>query len=257
MHTLHEFARLVQIANSLKLLENFFPINHDQYNSLFQAELKRLAMQTDEPRVRRELEDLEDFGFTAYIAAAVRNSGISDPREIDERIHEIASKLLLGKLFSFDPVSQPFAPRFKRSIANAVRNQVAKDQSRRRHLPSVSITNEPGMGVSPGEIAGRQTLGDEQVTEKFRAFLFSRLGEDAVRVFDQRLNGADVKELVGDGLTSYAIKQLVKTIKSSARDFFSDDPDRLAMIEKAFEAEARTNARRFNHEASRPAVDDE
>ena len=85
-----------------------------------------------------------------------------------------------------------------------------------------------------------QTLLDE-----FRAFLLDRHGEQAVQVFDQKVGGGDVKELVGNGLTSYAVKQLSKKIKSASREFANDDPEFLAMVEKAFQDEAKTVARRF------------
>ena len=85
-----------------------------------------------------------------------------------------------------------------------------------------------------------QTLLDE-----FRAFLLDRHGEQAVQVFDQKVGGGDVKELVGNGITSYGIKELVKKIKVAAREFAADDPEFLGMVEKAFRDEARTVSRRF------------
>nr|ADY58764.1 exocyst complex component 3 [Rubinisphaera brasiliensis DSM 5305] len=85
-----------------------------------------------------------------------------------------------------------------------------------------------------------QTLLDE-----FRAFLLARHCEQAVQVFDQRVGGDDLKGLVGDGLTSYGVKQLVQKIKAATRKFASDDPEFLGIIEKALEDEAKTVARRF------------
>ena len=54
-----------------------------------------------------------------------------------------------------------------------------------------------------------------------------------------------MKGLVGNGLTSYGVKQLVQKIKTAAREFANDDPEFLAMVEKAFQGEARTVSRRF------------
>lgn len=254
MHTFYYYARLAQIAETLRLLETFYPLDKAAYDSLFSTELKRLAMQTTDPRVRRELEDLEGFSFSAYITAAVRNSGVSDPRELDERVHDVVSKLLLGKLFAFDPVNQPFAPRFKRSVANAVRNQVAKDRSRRRHIPSVPITSEPGVGVSPGEIVGRSSAdGDERVVDQFADLVHERLGPLGSAVLRAKLEGDEVKGLIGSSsvglgdLTSYKIKQTVIGIKRLAKEFARQrgDEDFLNQVERAMDAERRTLERRF------------
>lgn len=85
-----------------------------------------------------------------------------------------------------------------------------------------------------------QTLVDE-----FREFLLDRYGEQAVQVFDQRVGGGDVKDLVGNGLTSDAVKNLVKRIQDASRDFAADDPVFLRMVEKVFQDEGNTVARRF------------
>ena len=50
----------------------------------------------------------------------------------------------MGKLFSgYDPrVHGPMDKRFKASVANSIRNLVAKEKTRRRYLPTTSIAQE-------------------------------------------------------------------------------------------------------------------
>ncbi|MFT5527149.1 MAG: hypothetical protein ACI9HK_005131 [Pirellulaceae bacterium] len=80
-----------------------------------------------------------------------------------------------------------------------------------------------------------------QIIASLGLILLDRHGEQAVQVFDQRLGG-DVKDSIGNGLTSYAVKELVRKIKVTAREFAADDPEFLEMVEKAFQDEARTVA---------------
>jgi len=58
-------------------------------------------------------------------------------------------------------------------------------------------------------------------------------------------SGGDVKNLIGNGLSSCAVKTLTRKVKSAAAEFAADDPEFLSIVEKAFEDEARTVARRF------------
>ncbi len=108
-----------------------------------------------------------------------------------------------------------------------------------QNIPSTSISADPHMAIPAPQAA------NDSLIDAFKEFLRERHGEQAVQVFDQRLDGGDVKELVGNGLTSYAVKQLVQKIKSAAREFAANDPEFLGMIEKAFRDEAKTVARRF------------
>ena len=74
----------------------------------------------------------------------MHHAGCHDQREVEERTHEIAVKLLTGKLFTgFDERrSGPMDLRFKTSVGNAIRNMVEKEQNRRRLLPTVPIGQE-------------------------------------------------------------------------------------------------------------------
>src|SRR5208283_864158 len=94
------------------------------------------------------------------IAASVRHAGFHDYREVQERTHDLAVKLLTGKLFQgFDErTSGPMDLRFKRSVSNAIRNLAEKERNRKHYLPSVSIGQEfePG-GVTADDLPARSS----------------------------------------------------------------------------------------------------
>lgn len=162
MHTFIEHVYLLQLAARLRLLENFYPLNPQTYDDMFVAELKRLATRINNPAIRQELEELENFGFTRYISASVRNSGDFDARTLDEKTHDIASQLLVGKLFAgYNPdVHGPFSGRFKISVSNAVKNQASKTRSHRRYLPSVPIlADELPQKNLPGDTGAIESFG--------------------------------------------------------------------------------------------------
>lgn len=220
------FINHIRLADFLRpLAENFYELDHEAYDRLFATELKRLALQTQGPQAKAHLDDMaNDFKFTAYVASSIRQSGVQDEQERNQRTHDVISKLLLGKLFDFDPDAIPFIARFKTSVANAIRNQSAKQSNRTRLLPSIPILNEPGVGISPGEIAGREVpSSDDEFIGEFRALVNSRLGALGTAVLDLRLNGGETKSLIGSDEhgqpTSYRIKQVVLGIKQIAQEF--------------------------------------
>ena len=134
MHNFYEHIRLARLAEQLHLLgENIYDLDFDAYDQLFATELKRLAIQSPQPATKAQLEDMaEKFKFSRYIATSVRRAGFSDEQAVNQITHDIASTLLLGRLFEFDPTEIPFAARFKTSVANAIRNVVAKQRNQRR-----------------------------------------------------------------------------------------------------------------------------
>ena len=72
----------------------------------------------------------------------------------------------------------PLDKRFKRSVANLLRNMAEKERNRRRLLPTIAIGNEfRAGGVTPSDIAVRQTPGDEATIEEFPELVQRRLGE--------------------------------------------------------------------------------
>ena len=162
----------------------------------------------------------------SYIAAAVRNSGCRDQREIQERAHDVAVKLLVGGLFrDYDETRHgPMDLRFKRSVGNAVRNMVELQRNRRRLLPTVPIQQdfEPG-GITADDLPARSTAQDhdEQLIKDFRSLVRRRFGALGVAVLQVRLDGGEVKSLVGcPALGSpgkWVIKKTVQELKALAR----------------------------------------
>ena len=191
MKTFYEF--LSDLAFLSRLTETYFSFNAAQYNQLFADELQRLSVSS--PEHRQALERLGGFNWTGYIAASLRNAGYRDQREIHERTHDIVVKLLTGGLFrDYDERQHgPLDLRFKRSVANAVRNMVEKQRNARRLLPTVSIGQEMGDDL-PDRMADD---GEEKVIEDFHQLVRHRLGELGIAVLDNRLAGEEMKSLVG------------------------------------------------------------
>jgi hypothetical protein len=132
--------------------------------------------------------------------------------------------------------------RFKRSVSNAVKNIVAKEKSRRRYLPSIPI----------GDVAAPSKPNhDPRLIDRFRAMLKSRLGDLAVAIFDARLDGKEMKSLVGlpelGQPGRWLVKRVVQQIKALTREYAqaSGDPDFLWRLERLMNAEATTVARRI------------
>ena len=136
----------IEWLTRLRLVETYYGLDNQQYNALFDAELAKVIQRVSDPVHREALLRMRQFNWTGYIAASVRNAGYLDQRERDEKVHEVAVKLLLGQLFKGfnEKISGPFDLRFRRSVGNAVRNIIEKEKTRRRYIPSVPIGHEPG-----------------------------------------------------------------------------------------------------------------
>ena len=213
-----------------------------EINALFRQQLSQRAAQIGTAEAQQQLMQLHDFDFVGYLARSLRSAGFSDDR-IDPLTQDTVVRLLVqpGQLFRGWNGEGPIIARFKVAVKNSIINMAQKTQTRRRRIPATSISRDSQAAMDiPAPKSMAQTLLDE-----FRAFLLDRHGEQAVQVFDQKVGGGDVKELVGNGITSYGIKELVKKIKVAAREFAADDPEFLGMVEKAFRDEARTVSRRF------------
>ena len=77
-------------------------LDKDAYNDLFRQELERLLSRLTDPIQRQHAESMLDFDWTRYMAGAIRRSaGITSQDEIDEKVHEIAIRMLVspGGLF--------------------------------------------------------------------------------------------------------------------------------------------------------------
>jgi hypothetical protein len=249
----------------LRLAETYYGLDPAQYDQLFDDELEKILKRTHDPAHLQSLERLKNFNWLAYIAASVRHAGWHDQREVQERSHDIAVKLLTGKLFTgFDErVSGPFDLRFRTSVANAIRNMVELERNRRRFLPTVPIQQEfePG-GITAEDLPARSSApdDDERLIKNFRQLVRRRLGGLGVAVLDARLAGKETKSLVGrpelGSPGKFVIKRIVWQVKQLAREFavMRGDPELLQKIERAMASESETVAKRRAATAARQGV---
>jgi hypothetical protein len=253
MQTFYEYLSDLDLLSRLWLIETYFSFDPPQYNQLFDDELGKLSASS--PEHREALERMRGFSWVGYIAKSVRNAGYRDQREVQERTHDVVTKLLTGGLFSNYDERQhgPLDLRFKRAVANAVKNMVEKDRNRRRFLPSVPISHEfrPG-GVTSDDLPDRATAGqpDERLIDDFRQLVRNRLGELGIAVLDARLQGQETKGLVGrEDLGSpgrFVVKRVVGEVKALAREYAErlGDPAFLRDIERAMGRESATVEKR-------------
>jgi len=227
----------------LLLRENFDPA---AYDDLFNKELDAVLPMVRNPEDRQRLASLRN-GWTNYIAACLRNAGFREQGDLEERIHDLVVKLLVspGGLFQGYDASRhgPLDLRFKRSVSNAVKNVVEKEKNRKRFLPPAPYHADL-VPARPDEEHDGTIIG------KFRNLLQTRLGDLAVAIFNARLEGRQMKDLVGlpelDRPGRYVVKRTVQEIKTLAREYAQrlDDPDFLRRVEGLLDAEAATVARR-------------
>ncbi len=230
----------------LHLLEVSDEFPKGQINGLFDKEIDRLLQQVQQPEVRQQLQKAKGFDWTAYIARSVRNGGIPH-HDVESTVHDIVVKMIVtGSLFR-GWQGQPILARFKVSVRNAVLNRLEKHNRRRRWFPNVSPEDV--------EFAMHAAPGDEELIEKFRAEIARHLSPLALAVFDVRLDGGEVKSLVGSpdvaSPTAYQIKKEVQSIKQLAQQF--GDADFQARVQRLMDAEQETLARRFAARATVPS----
>ena len=130
---------------------------------------------------------------------------------------------------------------------------MAKQRNQRRLIPSIPISDEPGIGIPSSEIAGRSLAGaDEGLVDAFSDLVHQRLGGLGSAVLRAKLDGDEVKGLVGSvelgDPTGYRIKQTVLAIKNLAKEFARQrgDEDFERQIERAMDSERRTVEKRFS-----------
>jgi hypothetical protein len=226
-------------------------LDREEYNDLFRQELERLLARLTDPIQRQHAEAMRNFDWTRYMVGAIRRStGITNQDEIDEKVHEIAIRMLVspGTLFrGYDETKHgPFPLRFKRTLANLLKNLSEKERNRKRYIPSVPIRQEfePG-GITADDLVARGTPErDPRLHDEFRELVRRQLGTIAVRVFDARLEGIEMKNV--PGVSSYTVKKTVQEIKALAKQYAIAvrDPNLLHRIEKLMAAEEMTVQRR-------------
>jgi hypothetical protein len=254
------------VARLRFLDEHYVTFDPKAYDRLFDEELEKVIARTSDPAHRQILERMTGFGWMSYIGASVRHAGFRDYREGQEAIHDVVVKLLTGALFTgFDErVSGPMDLRFKRSVANAIKNLVEKARNRRHYLPTVSI----GQAFTPGGVTDDDLPApppgrvddDERLVQDFRRLVRRRLGGLGVAVLDVRLAGGETKGLVGcNALGSpgkWVVKKVVSQIKELAREYAQaiGDPELLRRVERAMADESGTVAKRRATTTARRAV---
>jgi hypothetical protein len=251
----------LQWLSQLNLLrETYYTFDPKQYDAIFDTKLEKVIARTSDPAHRQILERMRGFSWLSYIAGSVRHAGYRDQREVQERTHDVATKLLIGTLFrGFDErTSGPMDLRFKRSVANAIRNMAELERNRRHYLPTVSIGGqfEPG-GVT--DLSARSLPNnDEKIINDFRRLVRKRLGDIGIAVLDVRLEGGETKSLVGlaslGSPGKWIVKRTVQQVKELAREFFQGDPELLRKVEKAMASEEETMAKRRTAMAARQVV---
>ncbi len=250
MRTFLEWATLQSI-----LVETYFSFDPKRYDELFDQELEKLIARVRDPARLNPLEAMRGTKWTGYIATALRSSGYREYRAWREAVHEVAVKLLLGKLFTgYDETRHgPMLLHFKQSVWNIIRNLVAKEQTRRRRLPSVPAEQGYEVPSTPDQ--------DEQIIHAFRRLVRTRLGDVAFAVLDARLNGEKTESLVGlkelGSPSRNAIGRVVTQVKELAREFAASlgDSELLRQIKKAMAAaEAAVEKRKAMVAARRVAV---
>jgi hypothetical protein len=203
-------------------------------NALFYDEIEKLHAR--QPMDPVELQRLMAMDFVGYIDRSLRGAGFRDP-ELDPLVHDIVVKLITGALFK--NVQGPFLARFATAVKNSIITLATRRQRVRRRYSDHELETVPQRSVAPQP--------EDDLVERFRAYVRQTLGDVALRVLDHRLDGGDTRELRGQpGLEShYALKEIVKKIKRAVSTFAGNDPELKERIEAAFASERDTMNRRF------------
>jgi hypothetical protein len=217
----------VPTAELLRLLEVSELFDSDGLNQLFYRELRQWIKQF--PHLEKHLSPMLRYNFVGYISRSIRNAGFQE-HDLDPLVHDVAVKLLVvpGGLFAVPPDQAPFEPRFKASVRNAIINLVQKHRTRQRRIPSVSIHQDDE--TAPIQIAARsETPVDNDAVEAFRQLIRKRLGNTTLAILDHRLQGGDLRAVVGNEdfgqPTSYRVKTIVQGIKKLAEEFARERGD--------------------------------
>jgi hypothetical protein len=215
--------------------------DHEAFNRLFRNQLVELLPRVSDARRRDSLDTMREFDWVGYILAALRNAGFADSQEREQAAHDVVVSLLVspGQLFArYGENSGPMEARFRLAVQNAVRNLL---RTRRRRKPmnrALSIGPEVGE-IPPHAIPDcRHDDFDAEMMTAFRAYLADELGQDAVTLLDRRLDGASLRQLVGDRAFSrpsaWALRRLMASIRDAAVEFARrhGDDEFLAAIER-------------------------
>jgi hypothetical protein len=224
------------IRLAIRLLEQ----THDKaaYNQLFSTQLDSLLRRVKDRTQRKQLEAMREFDWMADIEKALRRASFA--KESEELGHDIVVKLLVspGGLFS-GWKGQPLLARFRASVKNAIASIIEKRQTRRRLIPTVGF--DPAVAY-----LGAPPPSHALLAQEFQDFLRARYGELHARVLHHRLSGGETRELFGRAGSRYEVKQVIRDIKTAAKDFASrsGDPAFVNMVKRAMAGERETVEKR-------------
>jgi hypothetical protein len=237
---MNPFIRYLVTRKPAFLLEVSELFRREQFNDYWREQIDRLLPSVTDEDLQADLLALRQMDLVGYVDSSLRRVGLPAD-DLDEGVSQVVIHLLIspGKLISGWKREQPLSFRLKAAVKNAaitLGQRHAIRRKRRRELPA--------------DLPARAAPQDDTVIEQFRRWLRERLGDEAVRVFDQRLEGLDTKALVGShGMTSYRVKALVNAIKAAAVAWGQSDPEFLARVQRLMGEEAGTMARRFGKKA--------
>ncbi|WP_237225498.1 hypothetical protein [Rubinisphaera sp. JC750] len=219
-----------EFVNYLWLHEVTSLFDRDGFNKLFRNELQKLISKTDDSEKQQQLIRFQETDFVGYVDRSLRNAGFRD-EELDSKVSQVIQHLLVhpGKLFS-GWRGQPIEGRFKLAVRNAILNLVEK---RNRERERYWIGNIHQMGIPAPDKNLSQTLVDE-----FREFLRLRAGNEAVEILDARLSNVSMKSIADERGSSHRVKEIVKVLKHTAKEFAADDPMLDGLIRQAMEEES-------------------
>jgi len=214
-------------------------LDADAMNLLFRREAEKRFDDLQDPQVKNDLFAFMGSNPIGYIDRSLRKAGIPDA-DLDEAIQQIVTKFIVapGSLFKKWEGKGPFSARWKLAVKNAVISLAQKRQRRAKRFQPLPET-DPVAKTSVGSV-------DDPIRD-FRNYLQVKYGDAVVRVFDQRLNDHDTKELIGQpGLeTSYTVKEAVKRIKAAAVLWSQSHPDFLLRVARLMDQERQTMEKRF------------
>ena len=247
-------------ADLLRFLEVSSEFDQEGFNLLFYRELQQWIKTF--PHQEKHLSPLMRYNFVGYIARSLRNAGFRD-HDIDPLVHEVVVKLLVapGGLFDVSPDQTPFEPRFKASVRNAIINLVEKNRTRQRRILSVSINQDSES--APVQVAARsEAPSDGDAVEAFRQLVRKRLGATTLAILDHRLQGGELRAVIGNEdfgkPSSYRVKLVVQSIKKLAEEFAQERGDEgfLRQVQRAMAGSSEVVQRRVaGNLARRQAVD--
>ena len=227
----------------LRLLESAEWFNPSDYNQIFDGQLEKLIHRLPDSEARRQAIGTKGFDWGGYISRSLLRAGLRDDDQ-QEAFHQLVVKLLVepGRLYrGWEPQRHgPLEQRFKRSVWNGIRNITEKTRNRRRWMTAV----DPA--VMAGQFPGRAPYSD--LIDQFRQLVAQRLGSLAAAILDQKLAGEDANKMVGKAEfgtpSAFLLKRETRAIKQLARQFASEDPRFLRLVNQAFDAQRQTVEKR-------------